>query len=172
VTAVPGASALLAALSVAALPTDRFLFAGFLPPRDAARRRALAELAAVPATLVFYESPRRLAAALAAMAEVLGAGRPAAVCRELTKRFEEVRRDTLGTLAAAQAEAPVPRGEIVVLVGPPLPAPEPDADALDAVLAEALGRLSVRDAAAEVAARLDLPRRLVYARALDLAKRP
>jgi 16S rRNA (cytidine1402-2'-O)-methyltransferase len=172
VTAVPGASALLAALSVAALPTDRFLFAGFLPPRDAARRRALAELAAVPATLVFYESPRRLAAALAAMAEVLGAGRPAAVCRELTKRFEEVRRDTLGTLAAAQAEAPVPRGEIVVLVGPPLPAPEPDADALDAVLAEALGRLSVRDTAAEVAARLDLPRRRVYARALELAKRP
>jgi 16S rRNA (cytidine1402-2'-O)-methyltransferase len=172
VTAVPGASALLAALSVAALPTDRFLFAGFLPPRDAARRRALAELAAVPATLVFYESPRRLAATLAAMAEVLGAGRSAAVCRELTKRFEEVRRDTLGALAAAQAAAPVPRGEVVVLVGPPLPAPEPDADALDAVLAEALGRLSVRDAAAEVAARLDLPRRQVYARALALAKRP
>jgi 16S rRNA (cytidine1402-2'-O)-methyltransferase len=172
VSAVPGASALLAALSVAALPTDRFLFAGFLPPRDAARRRALAELAAVPATLVFYESPRRLAATLAAMAEVLGAGRSAAVCRELTKRFEEVRRDTLGALAAAQAAAPVPRGEVVVLVGPPLPAPEPDADALDAVLAEALGRLSVRDAAAEVAARLDLPRRQVYARALALAKRP
>jgi 16S rRNA (cytidine1402-2'-O)-methyltransferase len=172
VSAVPGASALLAALSVAALPTDRFLFAGFLPPRDAARRRALAELAAVPATLVFYESPRRLAATLAAMAEVLGAGRSAAVCRELTKRFEEVRRDTLGALAAAQAAAPVPRGEVVVLVGPPLPAPEPDADALDAVLAEALGRLSVRDAAAEVAARLDLPRRHVYARALALAKRP
>jgi 16S rRNA (cytidine1402-2'-O)-methyltransferase len=172
VTAVPGASALLAALSVAALPTDRFLFAGFLPPRDAARRRALAELAAVPATLVFYESPRRLAATLAAMAEVLGAGRSAAVCRELTKRFEEVRRDTLGALAAAQAAAPVPRGEVVVLVGPPQPAPEPDAEALDAVLAEALGRLSVRDAAAEVAARLDLPRRQVYARALALAKRP
>jgi 16S rRNA (cytidine1402-2'-O)-methyltransferase len=171
VTAVPGASALLAALSVAALPTDRFLFAGFLPPRDAARRRTLAELAAVPATLVFYESPRRLAACLAAMAEVLGGGRSAAVCRELTKRFEEVRRGTLAALADAQAGAPVPRGEMVVLVGPPL-APEPDADALDAALLAALARQSVRDAAAEVAARLDLPRRQVYARALELAKRP
>jgi 16S rRNA (cytidine1402-2'-O)-methyltransferase len=171
VTAVPGASALLAALSVAALPTDRFLFAGFLPPRDAARRRTLSELAAVPATLVFYESPRRLAACLAAMAEVLGAGRSAAVCRELTKRFEEVRRGTLGGLAGAQAGAPVPRGEMVVLVGPPL-APEPDADALDAALLAALARHSMRDAAAEVAARLDLPRRQVYARALELAKRP
>ncbi len=171
VTAVPGASALLAALSVAGLPTDRFLFAGFLPPRDAARRRALAELAAVPATLVFYELPRRLAACLAAMAEVLGAGRSAAVCRELTKRFEEVRRGTLGELAGAQAGAPVPRGEIVVLAGPPL-APEPDADALDAALVAALERVSMRDAAAEVAARLDLPRRQVYARALELAKRP
>jgi 16S rRNA (cytidine1402-2'-O)-methyltransferase len=171
VTAVPGASALLAALSVAALPTDRFLFAGFLPPRDAARRRTLAELAAVPATLVFYESPRRLAACLAAMAEVLGGGRSAAVCRELTKRFEEVRRGTLAALADAQTGAPVPRGEIVVLVGPPL-APEPDAAALDAALVAALARQSLRDAAAEVAARLDLPRRQVYARALELAKRP
>ena len=96
VTAVPGASALLAALAVAALPTDRFLFAGFLPPRQAARRRALAELAAVPATLVFYKSPRRLAASLADMAAVLGAERAAAVCRELTKRFEEATRAPLG----------------------------------------------------------------------------
>ena len=169
VTAVPGASALLAALSLAALPTDRFLFAGFLPPRAAARRRALQELAAVPATLVFYESPRRLAASLADMATVLGAARPAALCRELTKRFEEARRDTLGALATALAAEPAPRGEIVVVIGPPAEAP-PDADALDAALAEALARLSVKDAAAETAARLSLPRRQVYARALELVK--
>ena len=104
VTAVPGASALLAALSVAGLPTDRFLFAGFLPPRRAARRRALAELAAVPATLVFYEFPRRLAASLADMAEVLGPDRPAAVCRELTKRFEETRRAASASSPAAYAD--------------------------------------------------------------------
>lgn len=172
VTAVPGASALLAALSVAALPTDRFLFAGFLPPRDGARRRALAELAVVPASLVFYESPRRLAGSLAAMAEVLGAGRGAAICRELTKRFEEVRRGSLGELAAGAAAAPAPpRGEIVVVVGPPVAAPA-DADALDDALAAALARASLKDAAAEVAARLDLPRRQVYARALELARRP
>ena len=113
VTAVPGASAVLAALSVAGLPSDRFLFAGFLPPRQAARRRALEALAAVPATLVFYESPRRLAASLADMAAVLG-DRPAAVCRELTKRFEEVRRGGLATLAAGYATGPAPKGEVVV----------------------------------------------------------
>ena len=168
VTAVPGASALLAALAIAALPTDRFLFAGFLPPRAAARRRALAELAPVPATLVFYESPRRLAESLADMASVLGAGRGAAVCRELTKRFEEARRGTLGALAEAQAGAPDPRGEIVVVVGPPLAA-APAAEDVDAALAEALAGASVRDAAAEVAAALGLPRREVYARALTLS---
>jgi 16S rRNA (cytidine1402-2'-O)-methyltransferase len=169
VRAVPGASALLAALAVGALPTDRFLFAGFLPPRGPARRRALAELAAVPATLVFYESPRRLAASLADMAAVLGGEREAAVCRELTKRFEEARRGRLATLAAAQAEAPVPRGEIVVLAGPPAAAPAATGDALDAALVAALGKLSVKDAAAAVAAALGLPRRQVYARALTLA---
>jgi len=169
VTAVPGASALLAALAVAALPTDRFLFAGFLPPRSPARRRALAELARVPATLVFYESPRRLAASLADMAAALGEARGAAVCRELTKRFEEARRGQLGTLAAAQAGAPDPRGEIVVVVGPPGET-APPAGALDAALARALAGGSVRDAAAEVAAALGLPRREVYARALALAR--
>ena len=169
VTAVPGASALLAALSVAALPTDRFLFAGFLPPRAAARVRALQELAAVPATLIFYESPRRLAASLKDIATVLGADRPAAVCRELTKRFEEARRDTLGALAAALKSEAAPRGEIVVVVGPPLDTP-PDAETLDAALTDALARLSVRDAATETATRLSLSRRQVYARALELAK--
>jgi 16S rRNA (cytidine1402-2'-O)-methyltransferase len=168
VTAAPGPSALLAALAVAGLPTDRFLFAGFPPPRDAARRRALAELAGVPATLVFYESPRRLAPCLAAMAESFG-DRPAAVCRELTKRFEEVRRGSLAELAAHYAAAPDPKGEIALVVGPPPDAP-PATGALDAALARALGRLSVKDAAAEVATALGLPRRQVYARALELAR--
>ena len=168
VTAVPGASALLAALAVAALPTDRFLFAGFLPPRQAARRRALAGLAAVPATLVFYESPRRLAASLADMAAVLGAEREAAICRELTKRFEEARRGGLGALAKRQAEEAAPKGEIVVVVGPPK-AVAASADDLDAALERALDGASVRDAAATVAAALALPRREVYARALALA---
>lgn len=169
VTAVPGASALLAALAVAALPTDRFLFAGFLPPRSAARRRSLGEVAGVPASLVFYESPRRLAASLADMAAVLGAERDAAVCRELTKRFEEVRRGPLGALAAAHAGAPDPKGEIVVVVGPP-GATEASGDDLDAALGRALAEASVRDAAAEVAAALGLPRRAVYARALELSQ--
>ncbi|HET9067523.1 MAG TPA: 16S rRNA (cytidine(1402)-2'-O)-methyltransferase [Amaricoccus sp.] len=170
VTAVPGASALLAALAVAGLPTDRFLFAGFLPPRQAARRRALGEIAAVPATLVFYESPRRLAASLADMAEVLGPDRPAAVCRELTKRFEETRRGPLGALAAAHAAAPAAKGEIVVLTGAPVAAPVAG-EALDAALAAALAGQSVRDAAAAVAVALGLPRREVYARALELLRR-
>ncbi len=168
VTAVPGASALLAALAVAGLPSDRFLFAGFLAPRRAARRRTLGELAAVPATLIFYESPHRLAASLADMADLLG-DRPAAVCRELTKRFEETRRASLGELAAHYATAPEPKGEIVVVAGPPLAAP-PEAAALDAALDAALAGGSVRDAAAEVAAALGLPRREVYARALELAR--
>jgi 16S rRNA (cytidine1402-2'-O)-methyltransferase len=170
VTAVPGASALLAALAVAGLPTDRFLFAGFLPPRPPARRRTLAELAPVPATLVFYESPRRLAASLADMAAVLGPARPAAVCRELTKRFEETRRAPLAELAQAYAAVPEVKGEVVVLTGGPLPAP-PAAAALDAALAEALAGQTVRDAAATVAAALGLPRRAVYARALELSRR-
>jgi 16S rRNA (cytidine1402-2'-O)-methyltransferase len=169
VTAVPGASAALAALTVAGLPTDRFLFAGFPPPKAAARRRTLAELAAVPATLVFYESPRRLAESLADMAATLGADRPAAVCRELTKRFEETRRGTLGQLAAAYAAGPEPRGEVVVLAGPPQAAPA-SAEALDAALAAALPGRSLRDAAEIVAAELGLPRRQVYARALALGK--
>lgn len=168
VVAAPGASALLAALAVAGLPTDRFLFAGFLPPKEAARTRTLAELATVPATLVFYESPHRIAASLADAAATLGADRPAAVCRELTKRFEEVRRGSLGDLAAAYAGAPDPKGEIVLVVGPPLRT-EVGPEALDAALAAALARLSVKDAAAEVAAALDLPRRAVYMRALELA---
>ncbi|MFN3259649.1 MAG: 16S rRNA (cytidine(1402)-2'-O)-methyltransferase [Pikeienuella sp.] len=167
VFALPGASALLAALAVAGLPTDRFLFAGFPPPKQAARRAMLAELATVPATLVFYESPRRLAASLADMVSVLGGARGAAVCRELTKKFEETRRGTLADLAAEYAGTE-PRGEIVVVVGPPGPAETSEA-ALDDALRAALREMGVRDAAASVSAALGLPRRRVYARALELA---
>ncbi len=168
VQAAPGASALLASLAVAGLPSDRFLFAGFLAPRQAARRRTLMELAAVPATLVFYESPRRLAASLADMAAVLG-DRPAAVCRELTKRFEETRRGGLSALAEQYGAEEPPKGEIVVVTGPPL-ASTGEAGGLDATLAIALARLSVKDAATEVAVTLGLPRRQVYARALELGR--
>lgn len=170
VTALPGASAVLAALVVAGLPTDRFLFAGFLPPRAAARRRALAEVATVPASLVFMEAARRLPAALADMADVLGA-RPAAVTRELTKRFEEARRASLAELARHYADAGPPKGEVTIVVAPPGVNPEPDADAIDALLRTALGEASVRDAAARVAAATGLPRRRLYTRALELARR-
>jgi 16S rRNA (cytidine1402-2'-O)-methyltransferase len=171
VTAIPGPSAAVTALTLSGLPTDRFLFAGFLPPRQGPRRRALADLAAVPATLVFYESPRRLAAALADMAEVLGGGRPGAVARELTKRFEEVRRGSLAELARHYAEAGAPKGELVLLAGPPGEARPIGGAALDAALARALATQSVRDAAREVAERLGLPRREVYARALEMARK-
>ncbi len=169
VVAAPGASAVLAALTVAGLPTDRFLFAGFLPPKDTGRRRVLAELVAVPATLVFYESPRRLEPCLAAMAAVLGDGRPAAVCRELTKRFEEVRRGTLADLAALYARTEAPKGEVVIVVGAPL-AQEVAPDALDAALLTALDGRSVKDAAVAVAEALGLSRKVTYARALAMAR--
>jgi 16S rRNA (cytidine1402-2'-O)-methyltransferase len=173
VTAAPGASAALAALVVSGLPTDRFLFAGFLPPKSAARRTALAELAALRATLVFYESPRRLAGALADMAAMLGP-REAAVARELTKLHEETRRGALAALAADYAAAPAPKGEIVVVVGPPArETGVADDDALDAVLRDALaaGGARLRDAVDEAARRSGRKRREVYARALALQGR-
>lgn len=171
VTAVPGASAPLAALLVAGLPCERFCFAGFLPAKGEARRAALAGLGAVPATLVFFESAPRLAAALADMAAVLG-NRPAAVARELTKLFEEVQRASLTELAAHYGAAGAPKGELVVLVGPPVAAEATaSAEALDAALAAALARLSVKDAAAAVAGALGVPRRVVYQRALVLMGR-
>jgi len=169
VTVVPGASAPLAALILSGLPCERFCFAGFLPPRSEARRRALAELRAVPATLVFFESAPRLAASLADMAAILGA-RPAAVARELTKLYEEVRRAPLADLAAHYRDAGPPKGELVVLVGPPAEE-EASAASLDEALAAALETLSVKDATAAVAGALGLPRRAVYARALALAGR-
>jgi 16S rRNA (cytidine1402-2'-O)-methyltransferase len=171
VMAVPGASAALAALTVAGLPSDRFLFAGFLPNKSGARRRALAELAPTPASLVIYESARRLPASLVDMAAVLGP-RPAAVARELTKLHEEVRRGRLPELAEHYEAAGPPKGEVVVVIGPPEPneADTPDAEALDSQLRAALSHDSLRDAVAAVAEATGLPRKQIYARALELAQ--
>jgi 16S rRNA (cytidine1402-2'-O)-methyltransferase len=168
VTTLPGASAPLAALVLSGLPSDRFFFGGFLPARTAARRRALEELAAVPATLIFFEAAPRLAASLGDMAETFGE-RKAAVARELTKLHEEVRRGTLAELAAHYAAAGAPRGEVVVVVAPPAKeAAAPTEDALDAQLLAALDTMSIRDASAAVAAATGLKRRDIYARALAL----
>ena len=162
---VPGPSAVIAALSIAGLPTDRFLFAGFLPAKAKAKADAIAELASVPATLAFYESGPRLADTLAALHAGLG-DRPAAVGRELTKKFEEMVTGTLSDLATHWAKPP--KGEIVVLVGPPLPAPAASADDLDSALRDALATCHVKDAARAVAQRLGLSKSEVYARALAL----
>jgi len=166
---IPGASALLAGLVVSGLPSDRFLFAGFLPAKQGQRRSALSELSDTDATLIFYESGPRLAESLADMADVLGE-RPATVARELTKLFEEARRANLAELAAHYAEAGAPKGEIVVIVGPPLPKAEVSDDVLDAFLLAALPR-GVKDAAAEAARDLGVPRKRAYARALALKDR-
>jgi 16S rRNA (cytidine1402-2'-O)-methyltransferase len=168
VTVAPGASAAIAALCVAGLPTDRFFFEGFLPPRTAARRERINALAAVPGTLIFYEAPSRLAETLADLALELGP-RPAAVARELTKMHEEVRRGPLDALAADYAAAGEPKGEIVIVVGAAQAREAVSEIDLTQDLAEALRTLSVKDAAAAVAARHGLPRRQVYARALTLA---
>ncbi len=165
VRTAPGASALLAALAVAGLPTDRFLFAGFPPPKAGARRRFLEDIAQVPATLVFYESARRLAAALADMADILGHTRDAAICRELTKRFEEVRRGPLGDLSHP-GDGP-PRGEIVVVIGPPQAVAADDESVL-ALLRGALETMRTRDAADTVARQTGRPRKDVYRMALGL----
>jgi 16S rRNA (cytidine1402-2'-O)-methyltransferase len=172
VTGVPGPSAVLAALTIAGLPTDRFFFEGFLPPKQAARRARLYELAAVPGTLVIFESPHRVAASLEDAALILGT-RPAAVARELTKLFEEVRRGTLPELAKAYAHEADPKGEIVVLIGA---AEEGGAQVeathgLDEQLASALAQgHSLKEAVARVSADTGLPRRQVYARALELSR--
>ena len=168
VTAAPGPSAPLAALVLSGLPSDRFLFAGFLPPRRAARRTALGALARIDATLVMLEAPRRLAAALADMAEILGP-REAAVARELTKLHEEVRRDSLASLAAQYAAEGPPKGEAVVIVGPPTESAGEDVANMDALLRKALRTMRVGDAAAAVAGATGRPRRDIYARALELA---
>jgi 16S rRNA (cytidine1402-2'-O)-methyltransferase len=162
---IPGPSAAILALSIAGLPTDRFLFAGFLPARDGARRTALADLAAVSATLVFYETAPRLAAALAAVGELLP-GREVAVARELTKKFEECRTGSAAELEA-HYEAHPPKGEIVLLVGPPVEAPVAEIDA-DALLRVELATAKPSQAAARVAKATGLDRKVLYARALAL----
>jgi len=164
---IPGASALLAGLVSSGLPSDRFMFCGFLPPKSGARRRAAEPLAGVPATLVFYESGPRLAECLKDLADTLGPMREAAVARELTKLFEETRRGRLADLAAHYRENGHPKGEIVILIGPPLKA-DIDEDAVDAALIEALKSQSVKQASTEIADLFGLPKRNVYQRALAL----
>ncbi|MGH6660296.1 MAG: 16S rRNA (cytidine(1402)-2'-O)-methyltransferase [Rhodospirillales bacterium] len=171
VTPIPGASAVLTALVVSGLPTDRFLFAGFLPAKRAARRRVLGELRGIAASLVFMESAKRLAASLADMAETLGP-RPCAVAREMTKLFEEVRRGSLDELAANYKESGPPKGEVTVVVSPPAAGEAADAADIDRMLVGELRRSTMRDAVAHVAAATGAPRRQVYARALALKRDP
>lgn len=162
---IPGASAALAALTLAGLPTDRFLFAGFPPPKSAARRTFLEEFANIRATLIFYEGASRVADSLADMAAVFGP-RPAAVCRELTKLYETCVRGSLAELAA-DPRFDAPKGEIVILVGPGVEKAA-SADDVDAALREALSRLPLGEAASEVAKAFGLSRKDLYRQALAL----
>ena len=166
VTTIPGPCAAIAALTLAGLPTDRFLFAGFLPAKAGARSTAIAEMAAVRATLVFYESGPRLAAALAALRDGLG-DREAAVAREISKKFEQCVTGTLATLAGLYADAP-PKGEIAIVIAPPGESAPAGEEEVDSALREAMKRLSPSRAAAEVAETLGVPRRQAYERALRL----
>jgi 16S rRNA (cytidine1402-2'-O)-methyltransferase len=168
VVTIPGPSAAISALTLAGLPTDRFLFMGFLPSKAQARSSTIAEVAGVRATLVFYESGPRLSASLAALSEGLG-DREAAVARELTKKFEECVTGTLSALSIRYADAP-PRGEIVVVVAPPGEAPPPSEEDADAALADALTRLPASKAAGEVAKRFGLDRKALYTRAMAMKR--
>jgi 16S rRNA (cytidine1402-2'-O)-methyltransferase len=170
VTAVPGASAVLAALTASGLPTDRFFFEGFLPPREAARRDRIDELAGLPVTLVFFETGPRIGAMLNDLAERLGR-RPAAVCRELTKLHEEIRRGDVAALADAWRNGAETRGEFVVVVGPPGKGEETEPIDLDGLLTQALATASLKDAVEAVAAATGQKRRVVYQRALALPRR-
>ena len=165
---IPGPSALIAALTLAGLPTDRFLFAGFLPAKAKARADAIAEIRPIRATVVLYESGPRLGDTLGALRDGLGE-RDAAVIREITKLHEETVTGTLGDLAARYGDAG-PKGEIVIVVGPPADADEASDEDLDAALDEAMKTLSPSRAAAEVSASLGIPRKRAYARALERAK--
>jgi 16S rRNA (cytidine1402-2'-O)-methyltransferase len=169
VRTVPGPCAAIAGLTVAGLPTDRFLFLGFLPAKAKARDDAIAEIAPIRATLVFYETGSRLGETLEALAAQLGP-REAAVARELTKLHEECVTGTLAELAARYVDA-APKGEIVVVVGPPLEREAVGDDDLDRMLSHAMASLSPSRAAAEVAQRLGIPRKRAYARALDLSRK-
>lgn len=168
VTSLPGPSATLAALTVAGLPSDRFLFAGFLPVKAGRRQRALEDVRDAKATLIFYESAKRLSVTLQAMLEVLG-DRPAAVARELTKLHETVNRGRLSELVGEFGEQ-APRGEIVVLVGPPGASDTVESEDVDSLLMEALNTCSVRESVDLVTGKTGLPRRQVYARAVLLKK--
>jgi len=165
---VPGPSALIAALTLAGLPTDRFLFVGFLPAKAKARSESIAEIAGIRATLIYYESGPRLGDSLAALAKQLGE-REAAVAREISKLHEECVTGKLDELASRYADTP-PKGEIVIVVGPPSTPAEASPEDLDAALDEALGRLSPSRAAAEVAEKLGVPRKRAYARALERSR--
>lgn len=170
ITSIPGPCAAIAALTLAGLPTDRFFFLGFLPSKEKARADAIAEVAAVRATLILYESGPRLAATLSALAGGLG-NRDAAVAREISKTFEETVTAPLSALAERYAEAP-PKGEIVIIVAPPGEAPAPSEADADAMLTEALTRLPAAKAAAEVAKTTGLAKRDLYARAMALKEEP
>jgi 16S rRNA (cytidine1402-2'-O)-methyltransferase len=167
VVPIPGASAPLAALVGSGLPNDAFLFAGFLPTKDKARRDRLAEFANAPATLLFFESPHRIGATLLAAAEVLGGGRQASVCRELTKTYEEFRRGTLAELAAHYEEHDNVKGEIVLVIGPPKDEPASETD-VEAVLADLSKALPTARAATEAARLTGLPRKVLYQKLLDM----
>jgi 16S rRNA (cytidine1402-2'-O)-methyltransferase len=167
VTAAPGASAVLTALAVAGLPTDRFFFEGFLPPKSGARLHRIEALKGIPATLVLYETGPRIAASLADLATVFGA-REAAVCRELTKLHEEVRRGDLATLARDYADGAETRGEFAVVVAPPVADAPPPPESVDEMLRDALANASLKDAVAAVAQASGVPRRDIYQRALEL----
>jgi len=168
VTCAPGASALTTALALGGLPTDTVLFAGFLPSSSGARRKRLEELSGIPGTLVFYESPKRIAACLRDAADVLGASRQAALCRELTKKFEEIRRLPLSELVESVADSP-PKGEIVLLVDAQRSSPVNQSD-IDQMLKDALKDMSVRDAADMVAEATGMKRREVYQKALAMGR--
>lgn len=170
VHAIPGASAVTTALVLAGLPTDRFMYCGFPPPKSGRRRTWLGALRSIEATLVFLESPARTPASLADMADVFGA-RPACVLREMTKKFEEARRGTLVELAAHYAEAGPPRGEVTLVVGGPVPDTATDENDIDARLTAAMAVETVREAVARIAAETGLPRRDIYNRALALKDR-
>ncbi|QLL63680.1 16S rRNA (cytidine(1402)-2'-O)-methyltransferase [Sinorhizobium mexicanum] len=171
VVPIPGPSAPLAALVGSGLPSDAFLFAGFLPVKDKAKRDRISELAAVPATLLFFESPHRIAATVAAAADVLGSERKAAVCRELTKTFEEFRRGTLGELRAFYADGANVKGEIVLVVGPPDAKPVPKETDVDALLSALAQDMPMGKAATEAARRTGLPRKALYDRLLARKER-
>jgi len=170
VTTEPGASAVLTALVLAGLPAERFFFEGFLPAKAGERRRRIQEISGIPGTLVLFEAPHRVAETMADLSSLLG-NREAALARELTKKFETVRRGTLPDLAAALASEGPPKGEIVLVIGPPEAEGPPGEDRIDAALKAALEKHSQRDAVEIVAGELGLKRREVYARALRLSEK-